>query len=778
MKLNKYIGLAAMPLLFAACQNDTLGETLQQENGIFTLSGSMPGGTAMSRAQIALGNTDSSKESFLWNEGDQFALYQGSDENLSSHVFTISSDYRETGDGDKKNATFTTDNPAQAMKYVAIYPADVMINKSTAEFNLQHDLDFSSATTLEEQNLVWKDYLQNNMFMMANGELSSSGDNIVNFSHLCAMIRITYTNKTADKQNIDFIRLGGEQGLTTGISYYIPGEYQKNGGGMTNWYQINTPGLIVEAGVTTDFYIMFFPSTFENRLDFTLRISGEERQVGVDVADIAAVNNGAQGFEAGKRYWFKLTGYDTGMVLSKDYTTDVATIENPLLAVALRDVLGTDMVAFNEEDSTATISVMDARAVKELRMDDWRLNSLEGIEHFSNLEKLYVGRTGVKTFDASVLPKLRELDIYANNLTTLNLKGCSELVWISCENNLLTELDLSDLTKLSMFNCSGNLIRSLDFSSCKNIEWLGCEDNLLTELDLSMMVTKDGYYLLGGQGQKNGENLTITVKMTDAWKDTWYSSLDQGYNNIRVVIEGEVTPADDEFMISNKGFATALLNVLGADKVTVTESGRAIMKTEVASGITSLNLNGQTGISKLTGLEYFVNLEQLWADEVGLEGNIDYSQNQSLKYLDLSRNPGITDIHVFYNLNLTHLFLVNSPIYNLDVSQNANLESLLVVNSNIWRLNVGNNPKLNHLNCRENRLNELNVSRNSLLTQLYCGGQRDDMTMHVTMTSAQKEWWDKDYVDRWENTNVEVIVKDAISGGNGSLGNFGSGGEF
>ena len=134
MKLKKYIGLAIMPMLFAACQNDTLEENLLQEKGIYTLSGTMPGGSAMSRAQIALGNTDSSKESFLWNEGDCFALYQGDNDNLSSHVFTISSDYRETGDGDKKNATFTTDNPAQAMKYVAIYPADVMINKNNAEF--------------------------------------------------------------------------------------------------------------------------------------------------------------------------------------------------------------------------------------------------------------------------------------------------------------------------------------------------------------------------------------------------------------------------------------------------------------------------------------------------------------------------------------------------------------------------------------------------------------------------------------------------------------------
>ena len=322
MKLNKYIGLAAMPLLFAACQNDALEENIQQEKCIYTLSGTMAGGAAMSRAQVELGNTDGSKESFLWNEGDAFALFQGEGDNPSQHVYTISSDYSETGNGDKKTASFTTDNPATNKRYVAIYPANIKVENGTAEFPLQHEIDFTSATTAEAQNAVWKEYLKNNMYMMAKGELNGDGNDVVNFEHLCAMIRISYTNKTAETQNISQIIIWDDQNVTTSISYYITGEYQ-NGSGSTNMYRIETKGLTVAADETTDFYIMFFPSGFgDGNIEIDLNIDDNIKAVTIPIADIAAANPGDDSFKAGKRYWFKLTGYNGGMTWSKDYVEE------------------------------------------------------------------------------------------------------------------------------------------------------------------------------------------------------------------------------------------------------------------------------------------------------------------------------------------------------------------------------------------------------------------------------------------------------------------------
>lgn len=484
MKLNKYIWLAAMPMLFAACQNDTLGEELQLKNGIYTLSGKMAGGAAMSRAQVVLGNTDSSRESFMWNEGDAFALYQGDYNSLAQHVFTISSDYTETGTGDKKSAAFTTDNPAQAMKYTAIYPAHVQVNGADAQFSFQTELDFTAATTQEEQNLVWGDYLQNNMFMMAKGELTGDGDNVLNFQHLCAMARITYTNQTDATQTFDYIRLGSGQQITTNISYNVVDQYQ-GGSGTTSWYQISTAGLTVAAGESTDFYIMFFPSDFnmDGIFQIALNLSGKgEMYAEIPVADIAAANTQDAGFTAGKRYWFKLTGYDNGVVFSKDFTTDVITIGNIELASALYNELGSGMVTLNA-DGTAVMNVMDVRTITRLDFSwkNYTIKTLEGIELFENLEILECASTQLEECDLSQNTKLTTVTLAYNNLTSVDFSNNVELCYLRCDGNTnLTTLQIANCNNLTNVNFAGTSISSITIPNRGNIRSLGYNPTILT----------------------------------------------------------------------------------------------------------------------------------------------------------------------------------------------------------------------------------------------------------------------------------------------------------
>ena len=102
MKLNKYSWLAALPLLFTACQDDMLVEKHSQQ-GIYTLSATVENGSASSRAQIVLNGTSTTKESFHWNEEDAFTLFQlpvkDAEGNvvteMSSHEFTISDSYSD-----------------------------------------------------------------------------------------------------------------------------------------------------------------------------------------------------------------------------------------------------------------------------------------------------------------------------------------------------------------------------------------------------------------------------------------------------------------------------------------------------------------------------------------------------------------------------------------------------------------------------------------------------------------------------------------------------------
>ncbi len=101
------------------------------------------------------------------------------------------------------------------------------------------------------------------------------------------------------------------------------------------------------------------------------------------------------------------------------------------------------------------------------------------------------------------------LYVYCNDnlLTGLKVDGCSKLIELQCHENKLTELDVSDNTSLHVFycydnqitgdmdlsnykdlqsfHCSFNKLTGLDVSGCENLQYLICKNNELTELNVS-----------------------------------------------------------------------------------------------------------------------------------------------------------------------------------------------------------------------------------------------------------------------------------------------------
>ena len=113
-----------------------------------------------------------------------------------------------------------------------------------------------------------------------------------------------------------------------------------------------------------------------------------------------------------------------------------------------------------------------------------------------------------------------------------------------------------------------------------------------------------------------------------------------------------------------------------------------------AEVVTSLLLLEQN-IADFEGLQYFVNLEVLWA----------------------SSNP-INNIDVTQNYNLTWLTLNFCQLSNLDVSQNTLLETLWCQHNNLSSLDLSQNINLKEFNCAKNQLSNLNIKNgnNNLIT--------------------------------------------------------------
>jgi hypothetical protein len=81
----------------------------------------------------------------------------------------------------------------------------------------------------------------------------------------------------------------------------------------------------------------------------------------------------------------------------------------------------------------------------------------------------------------------------------LNLISNAALVYLCCNNNLLTTLNVSGLVNLSLVECSYNKLASLDFSTNTLLQELYCNYNSLTSLNV-----------------KNGNNTNISASNFNA----------------------------------------------------------------------------------------------------------------------------------------------------------------------------------------------------------------------------------------------------------------------
>ena len=318
MRIKKYSWLAVLPMIFTACQEEMLVKE-QQQDKVYTLTADMEDGVAMSRAQIQLGKTTSGEELFFWNENDEFDLYLNGD--VEPKVFTIT-DYSEPYEGEKTTATFTTTSPVPIDEdYVAVYPSGVNMVDNSFEFNINNSLEFNSWS---EQEYIWASYLQQNMYMMADGKFEDPDDASVSFNHLCALIRVSYSNESGVPQSINSLSISSETPyFSSSCRYSMDGTVSTN---LETSYELWTNGLTVQSDGTTDFYVLFFPGQFsegnDEYLEFMINKDDSNPSVKIDLSAIKEANPNDDGFKAGKRYWFKVTETEKGLTWT-NYTKTV-----------------------------------------------------------------------------------------------------------------------------------------------------------------------------------------------------------------------------------------------------------------------------------------------------------------------------------------------------------------------------------------------------------------------------------------------------------------------
>lgn len=150
------------------------------------------------------------------------------------------------------------------------------------------------------------------------------------------------------------------------------------------------------------------------------------------------------------------------------------------------------------------------------------------------------------------------------------------------------------------------------------------------------------------------------------------------------------------------------------------------IRTASAQNILELVLN-EKGISDLTGIQDFTNLENLWVQDNELTA-INVSQNQNLKFLFFDQNQ----------------------IEELDVTNLAVLEKIGAIDNLLTEINVSNNPVLNLLDLTNNGMTAIDVSTNNELFQFsIVGNPLTCIKVNSNQLADIPDGWEKDPEDEY-----------------------------
>ena len=338
MKLMKYSWLAALPMIFTACQDDMLVEKHSQQ-GIYHLTASMEKKEAETRAQIVLNGTSKEKESFHWNEGDQFVLYQLADETnkLSAHDFSISETY--TNEKPAASADFSTlDALTKGREYLAFYPPRTVNEQGEVHLKINYALEDNSKD-------AWTEYFQNNMYMIAGGATDETN---VHFDQFCGLIRIVYTNTSKEDRTFDRIHVNGSW-ITGG--YFQLDNLDEFHGNVTATGALGLTfknKATVKAGATENFYILFMENGTEDNPTPMSNVV-----VDLDVANKKSMMTPAKKlpfFNRGRCYWLNITDNGKELIWTNDAIDDGGDEEPEveILEVEVNDITGLKDAMENE----------------------------------------------------------------------------------------------------------------------------------------------------------------------------------------------------------------------------------------------------------------------------------------------------------------------------------------------------------------------------------------------------------------------------------------------
>ena len=399
------------------------------------------------------------------------------------------------------------------------------------------------------------------------------------------------------------------------------------------------------------------------------------------------------------------------------------------------------LVANYDQNSDNEISRFEIEKLKSLIVSSLGIASLEGIEHFTNLEGLACDNNSLTELDLSkntqlteltcgynkisklILPpnaekmtwlscgdnkltgkldcsnwvNLTNLNCHTNNFTALDLTGCSELIGLSCGNNNLTSLNVQDCSNLTTLQCDGNKLSSLDISMCPYMVTLTCGGNNFENLDLSNCQILD--FLDCSNNKLSSLDISMCSKIS---------------------------------LLYCQGNKLTSLTLDDASTLQALDCSQNQLSSLIVTSYTNLTrLACDNNNIRILDISNCYNLSELiWHNNPFEEINL--GDVASITFHNYAAGHKTTDYPYLRNalnnstkLKITssrysRLDVSNNQLESLDISQSPNIQELYCTYNNLTALDVTRHRQLAKLDCEVNRLTELNLETNSLLRYLKC----------------------------------------------------------
>ena len=134
-----------------------------------------------------------------------------------------------------------------------------------------------------------------------------------------------------------------------------------------------------------------------------------------------------------------------------------------------------------DTNNTGKIMVDD---VTKLSVDNLGIKSLKGVELLTNVTYLSCDGNGLTDLDVSKNTALTILSCADNKLEKLDLANNTKLQRLYCYSNSLSQLDVTGLTDLVALSCAFNKLTALDVSKNVKLTELICFNNKIATLDV------------------------------------------------------------------------------------------------------------------------------------------------------------------------------------------------------------------------------------------------------------------------------------------------------